>query len=252
MKDKEIDIQNRVAKHYEEIRYRKPYSRFYHDWWTSKMLSMVKKECLKGRILDNGCGIGINLTHILEESKEIVGLDISQNMCSRAKKRLSKVVQGDSQRLPFESSYFDLVFARSLLHHLPNPERAVSEIRRVLKPGGEAVFSDTNSSLLSKIPRSIAKGREHFSGGHKNFRAKELLKIIGQNLKIEKITFFGYVAYPLIGFPDTVDFFRYIPFKRFAAICLMFIDQFISLIPVVKKQSWGIMIKAIKVGENLE
>ena len=116
----EIDTQDHVSDFYEEQRYKRPYARIYHDWWTQKMLSFV--SC-KGRVLDNGCGTGILSEAMPREGIELIGLDISHNMLQHASKRIERLVLGDSQRLPFADGAFDLVVGRSLLHHLPDPAK---------------------------------------------------------------------------------------------------------------------------------
>ena len=243
----ELEIQNKASGYYEDIRYSRLYSKKYQRWWTDKMLSFIKEENLKGKVLDNGCGIGSHYEALSKHSRDITGIDISEQMIYKARPRVQKVILGDSQHLPFKNGNFDLVFSRSLLHHLPNPEVSVSEISRVLKESGEAVFSDTNCSILSKLPRKIAKEKgEHFSDSHKNFRVKELLDIISSELHVDKLYYFGYIAYPLLGFPDIIDVFKFAPFKNFTLKILIKIDEFISMLPAIRTQSWGVMIKASK------
>lgn len=235
---KEIAIQDRVAVEYEEIRYQDKYAKQYHDWWTEQMLAEVSTE---GQILDNGCGVG-NLFEKISGDR-IIGLDLSIEMLRHAAKRSNRLVLGNSQELPFKDDSFDLVFCRSLLHHLPQPELAVREMHRVLRPKGEIVLVDTNASLLSVLPRIIANRGEHFSEEHKNLNRQIIERILGPYFSIDKVSYFGYIAYPLLGFPDLVSIFKYVPFKPFSASVLMSLDKFLSRIPLVRTQSWGILMK---------
>ena len=57
--EEEVGVQDNVADGYESKRYNDKYARMYHDWWTDLM---IKHITVKGRVLDNGCGVG----HILE------------------------------------------------------------------------------------------------------------------------------------------------------------------------------------------
>ena len=75
----EVTVQNKVADYYEDIRYKKFYSRAYHEWWIGKLVSYLEQE---GMILDNGCGNGI-LFSLLRWSS-MVGLDRSWNMLEKA------------------------------------------------------------------------------------------------------------------------------------------------------------------------
>jgi ubiquinone/menaquinone biosynthesis C-methylase UbiE len=199
----------------------------------------------KGAILDNGCGHGSLFT--LLGSDDTFGLDRSWNMLNKAKIRNPRVVLGDSHYLPFSSEYFDVVFCRGLLHHLDDPLKGVAEMHRVLKPNGEAVLVDTNESIISKIPRLLAKTGHHFSQHHKNFARGDYVRLVKTKFQIETITFFGYVAYPLLGFPDVLDVFRYFPVQEKLCRFLMKTDCFLSRLPFVKVHSWAILVKARKV-----
>ena len=247
----EIDTQNYVSGLYEEQRYKKPYSRIYHDWWTQEMLSLV--SC-RGCVLDNGCGTGILSEAISGKEIELIGFDISQKMLKQASKRIERLVLGDSQRLPFADGAFDLVVGRSLLHHLPDPAKGVAEIHRVLRGGGEMVVVDTNRSLISTIPRAVVKRGEHFSDDHKNMTLSQLFNVIDRYFDIDFVRYFGYLAYPF-GFSDIVDMGKYIPFAASLTKALINLDELIARIPLINTQSWGVMIKSTKpeypVTENL-
>ncbi|MCX8038524.1 MAG: class I SAM-dependent methyltransferase [Candidatus Sumerlaeia bacterium] len=237
----EVAVQDRVAVEYEQKRYADPYSRRYHSWWTDQMLGLVRTD---GRILDNGCGIGLLFEKI--PPKQIVGLDLSSEMLAKAARLSDQLIQGNSQELPLKDNSFDLVFCRSLLHHLPQPERAVREMYRVLRPGGEMVSVDTNASILSALPRKLANRGRHFSEEHQNLTRRRLVQMLEPWFTIDHVRYFGYIAYPLLGFPDLMHIFRFIPFKSLAEALLMFIDEVLSRLPVIRTQSWGILIKATK------
>src|SRR3989338_7375925 len=159
--EKEVKTQDHVAQFYEDKRYSTWYSRAYQKWWSRKMLRLLPSSAKPSRILDNGCGTG-NLIDCLkpENQSKMVGSDISWGMLARGKKRSHSVVQADSQQLPFKSNSFDTVFARSLLHHLPNPDLGVQETARVLNQGGYAVFVDTVETWISTIPRKVTEDSE--------------------------------------------------------------------------------------------
>lgn len=238
---REIAVQDRVACEYEQKRYENPYAKRYHDWWTEQMLSRVRTN---GRILDNGCGIGLLFDKV--RSGQVVGLDISSEMLKVASKKSDRLIRGNSQQLPLKDNSFDVVFCRSLIHHLPRPELAVREIVRILRPEGQAVFVDTNTSLLSALPRKIANLGGHFSEEHKNLNRSKMERLLKPHLRVEEVMYFGYIAYPLLGFPDIINLFKFVPFKSIAERMLMFIDNALSRIPFIRTQSWAILVKAVK------
>jgi len=237
-KKKEVDVQDFAADFHDQYRYRKDYSRYYYDYINNKMLSFVSVE---GRILDNGCGTGILLERAGEKSF-MVGIDISFNMLKHAKRETDMLVLGDSQLLPFQNGSFELVIGRSLLHHLPDPLKGVEEMARVLKTNGEMVVLDTKHSLLSAVPRHFAKKGKHFSDTHSNMRMKELTQIIRKFFIVDHVYYFGYLAYPL-SFPDIIDIGKYLPCPVKVTKFLTWVDSAISRLPIVRKQSWGVMIK---------
>ena len=238
----EITVQDNIACEYESKRYQDPYAKRYHDWWTDQMLKRVRVD---GRILDNGCGIGLLSPKI--PSSRIVGIDISKRMLQYAIDRYNQLILGNSQKLPLADNSFDVVFCRSIIHHLPEPELAIKEIHRVLRTGGEVVLVDTNTSLLSALPRIIANRGEHFSKEHRNLSRKRIKRLLEPYFEIENIVFFGYLAYPLLGFPDILQLFRFVPFKPLAERILMSCDNILSHIPLVRTQSWAILAKAVKI-----
>jgi DNA gyrase subunit B len=70
---------------------------------------------------------------------KITGLDLTPQMVKLASERLDEVVQGDVYAIPFPEASFELVVNREVLHLLPEPERPVAQVLRVLKPGGQFI-----------------------------------------------------------------------------------------------------------------
>lgn len=99
-------------------------------------------------LLDVGCGIGNLHPHLAENVRTISGVDISPNSIATAHKRNPWVDYRsyDGRRLPFADAVFDVTIAICVLHHVPPPQwpEFVSELRRVVKPGGLAVVFEHN------------------------------------------------------------------------------------------------------------
>ncbi len=202
---------------------------------------MLEGMPLEGQILDNGCGTGILLEYL--RGRNVTGIDLSSKMLLATRKITGRIVRGNSLELPFPNYTFDLVLSRSLIHHLPDKEKGIAEIARVLKPGGYAVFADTNRSILSELPRWITNHGKHFSKYHQNLSLKVFRKLLERDFTLEHFQYFGYFAYPLV-FPDLLDFSRIIPKIQSVTRFLNCLDQVISKIPLLRTQSWGIMIWA--------
>ena len=106
-------------------------------------------------VLDVGCGTGVDLVDMAEKTRpggSVIGIDSSVRAIELAAARVSRspgisVEVADTYELPFRDASFDAVRADRVLLHLERPERAVSEIRRVLSPCGRLVVLETWSSL---------------------------------------------------------------------------------------------------------
>src|SRR5262249_9396116 len=106
----------------------------------------------KMSILDVGCGPGYVSSAAAERGATPIGFDFSKEMIGIAKKMFPKIEfrEGDAQNLSFPDKTFDRVVANFALLHLANPERAMAEAARVLKPGGRFAF--TTWAKISENP----------------------------------------------------------------------------------------------------
>jgi ubiquinone/menaquinone biosynthesis C-methylase UbiE len=102
------------------------------------------------RVLDIGCGTGQFAAAVLERFPEtqVWGMDLSDGMLRQCRQRCQaaggrlNLVQGDSQRLPFEDDSFDVITCTHSFHHYPRQECVVAEMHRVLRPGGRLLIID--------------------------------------------------------------------------------------------------------------
>jgi ubiquinone/menaquinone biosynthesis C-methylase UbiE len=236
----EIAVQDSVAGDYTHVRYKKKYSEEYQRNWFLAMVHLINN---KGLVLDNGCGVGYLASFFPVGS--VIGFDISMGMLGQARSRIEDLVRGNSQDLPFPDATFEVIVCRSLLHHLPEPEKGMKEMDRVLKCGGEVIFAEPIESVLSYFPRRL-QNEEHFSDVHRDFKRKDILSLIEREFAIEHVHHFGYIAYPVLGFPDIVDPLKKVPFQEAIATILVKADNSIAKIPFMNRQSWGIIVKARK------
>jgi DNA gyrase subunit B len=93
----------------------------------------------ESQVLDVCCGSGVVGASFRGLVGKITGLDLTPQMAELARQRLDEVHLGDVYALPFPDASFDLVVNREVLHLLPQPERPLQQIARVLKPGGQFI-----------------------------------------------------------------------------------------------------------------
>lgn len=109
--------------------------------------------------LDVGCGTG-NIASKLTRLgiPNIYGLDLSNNMLKVAQKNDTKItyVHGDSENLPFQDNFFDLIIYNSSLHHFPSYVKSLEESCRVLRDGGEIfLLCEKNKSGIEKMESEL-------------------------------------------------------------------------------------------------
>lgn len=92
-----------------------------------------------GRLLDLGCGTGHSF-HLLAP-RETVGVDLSAEALAGQER---ETALADMRAVPFEDGSFDSVLSVQSLEHVPDPERVLAEVRRVLRPEGMALFVTPN------------------------------------------------------------------------------------------------------------
>ncbi len=105
-------------------------------------------ERIGGRILEVGVGTGLSLDQYAR-SNRIVGIDISEPMLEKAHERVKRlrldnvetITVMDAEHLTFPDASFDVVVAQYVVTAVPNPEKALDEFVRVVRPGGEIILT---------------------------------------------------------------------------------------------------------------
>ena len=115
------------------------------------------------RILEVGCGIGIDLVRFAKGGARAVGVDLSTTAIILAKQNAGhsgvelQLAVADAERLPYDDESFDMVYGHGVLQYTADPMRMVRECRRVLRRDGEAIFMAYNRlswlNALSKLTK---------------------------------------------------------------------------------------------------
>lgn len=138
-----------------------------------------------GRVLEIGIGSGLNLPHYGSEVTSITGIDPAAELTAKAAERAAaiaapvEVLGVSGEQMPCETDAFDTVVCTWTLCSIPEPELAVAEMRRVLRPGGKLLFVEHGRSdepNIARWQRRIEPLWKKIGGGcHLTRRADELL-----------------------------------------------------------------------------
>jgi SAM-dependent methyltransferase len=115
------------------------------------------------RLLEIGCGAGIDLVRFAREGAVTTGVDLSRTAIELAQKNMVfngctadlRVMNGEA--LEFPDDCFDVVYAHGVIQYTADPQKMISEIHRVLKPGGEAILMVYNKISWLNLMRKITK-----------------------------------------------------------------------------------------------
>ena len=127
--------------------------------WMAEQLAYEEAAGLE--VLDVGCGQGIDLCEFALAGAHVTGLDLTPRHIELAREHAAQAevevtaLEGDAEQMPFAEESFDRVISNGVLHHTPDIEKALCEIRRVLRPGGKftVILYNRNSFyyLLGKV-----------------------------------------------------------------------------------------------------
>lgn len=126
--------------------------------WRKKTINILNLN-RNHKVLDLCCGTGQMVYYAckkVEKDTEVIGLDFNEDMLNVGYKRLNesiedykfKLLQGDAQALPFDDCSFDCITIAFGLRNIPDKAKALSEMYRVLKPGGKAVCLELSTPQM--------------------------------------------------------------------------------------------------------
>jgi ubiquinone/menaquinone biosynthesis C-methylase UbiE len=148
-------------------------------------------------VLDVGSGSGIATQLLAEAGAKVTAIDLTDWAVETTRRRLAafglegEVRQADAERLPFEDAAFDLVFSWGVIHHSSDMDRALAELVRVTRPGGQVVLMVYNRrSLFFAVYRAFQRFlplarrlRLHFEGA----RAGETEGLIARHFTVPQL-----------------------------------------------------------------
>ena len=160
-------------------------------WWERRVFGQDNRawaaQRARGDVLEVAIGTGLNIP-LYDTEVKLTGVDLSPEMLDVARRRVAdldrtvELREGDAHRLAFDDASFDTVVCTFSLCNIPDPQQAVTEMRRVLRPGGRLVLVDHIRSSVPPI-HWLQKGIELVSvridGDHMTRRPAEVVERLG-------------------------------------------------------------------------
>lgn len=219
------------------------HSEHYNDEYTQKYRNefirapLFKKNLKDMYVLDAMCASGIETGYLIQQGANVVGVDISQKNVDEYKKRWDKPCFLNSiHKTNFLDNTFDAIYICGGLHHvLPLLNETISEIHRILKPGGFFYFMEPNKDTwVNKLRKFWYKVDSKFTDDEEAISYQNTLKpFLSKGFKEESLNFGGNIAYIIIGQSLTLR----IPqrYKKYLSPISFFLERFFSKLPIIPK-----------------
>lgn len=149
------------------------------------VLEMLDRIPKKGRILDIGCGPAVYTRDLVERGWQVTGVDLSSGMLKTAATAAASLpgkpvrfAAAQATELPFRDAAFDAVLCVGVVSYVDSVPTLLADVRRILKPGGEAIFQISNSLSVSELDLKFRNAvgamipRRGELDAHDRFRAK--------------------------------------------------------------------------------
>lgn len=207
------------------------------------------------RLLDLGCGAGLFLSWLARQMEgKYYGIDLSLNSAHSAKQLSSRLnlAVGDAEVLPYKNESFDRISCNGAAHHLLDLHSALSEMFRILSPGGILALYEPTSTRLTNAVRNAFAGFDKYESpadlAHKEEFTSQSIKntLLKVGFTDVVASQHDFLAYPLSGM--YID----LPLSRSALVMKLLtrIEHGLSRIPVVTPLinlfSWRLLVVAVK------
>lgn len=135
-----------------------------------RRMDMILKAAsgrLAGLVLENGCGVGMYVQKLSSFGGQVIGLEFDLERAHEAGENSDTVINAAGEFIPFPASTFDFILSHEVIEHVQDDRAAISEMVRVLKPGGRLAIFCPNRGYPFETHGIFFRGRYYF--GNKIF-----------------------------------------------------------------------------------
>lgn len=156
--DEQDAAQRRSRAYYDDFSagYERERGHGYHHMLDTLELTVAAPLAAGRDVLEAGCGTGLILRELARHGRHACGFDLSPGMVEVARRRGLQVVLGSVTDIPFADESFDLVCSFKVLPHVRDIQRALAELMRVTRPGGQLLLEFYNPHSLRYLAKRIA------------------------------------------------------------------------------------------------
>jgi SAM-dependent methyltransferase len=126
------------------------------------MVLSAAGDLMHGRLLEDGCGVGMYVQRLAPHAGLVVGLEYDLERAGQARQKAQHILAAASERLPFPVGSFDVVLSHEVLEHVRDDRLAVEEMARVLRPGGRIILFVPNRGYPFETHGVFWRGRYRF------------------------------------------------------------------------------------------
>lgn len=127
-----------------------------------KLIMEAAGDRLQGRVLENGCGVGMYVNHLEPHAGTVIGLEFDLARAQEARLLSENILGAAGEFLPFPANSFNVVLSHEVLEHVQDDRAAVEEMVRALKPGGRMVIFVPNRGYPFETHGIYWRDRYHF------------------------------------------------------------------------------------------
>ncbi|MCB9777266.1 MAG: methyltransferase domain-containing protein [Alphaproteobacteria bacterium] len=252
-----LEEEREARELYASARRHAPMTIMYTDWWVRRLFQWVPRH-IDGPLVELMCGGAEVCRRLPPRFSHAVGLDIDVEMVAQAHHELHvggdtrvRLVCANAARVPLPDACTSVVLVHGALHHARRelPE-ILSEIHRILRPGGVLVASEpANDHPLTRAVRTWQYARSPFQGNDPDedgFDRPELTSLLAAaGLHLDDYRQFGFLAYPLMGNTDLVPLLRPVR-SRLLGRLLLTVDRALEHTPPLSRMAWASLFRAVK------